>query len=372
MPCLLTALLRMHCMPAGRHAGTAHKALQGSQVCILMSSFAVTTRRWHWCAQQPSTAIAFDQICDAKTSWSAIAFKEAEKDVSEAYARNMLSEKVKPGQPCADSNPFLSTFTPFRKRPRGTGATKWNMAWLLGALLLLSSSLSCHALAEQRITSAYIRSSPSPMLPIDHARLVRTSDSPHQPEQVQLTLAGPGAVAVSWVTNPQVRFLSRLALPKLLLRLQRPQSWPVASPSWRSACRVTLLTSMPADGVAHDVQGAGCAMPALRSPACAARSCLNAACMHAVAAGRPRFCTGSGAAASRGQRAGGQEKEEEAAQGRARLRDIQGAGAEPGHVRGAAQQLRVHGGGQPDLLRRGEHHVVLLCSFPIVLDRDYT
>ena len=72
------------------------------------------------------------------------------------------------------------------------------LAW---GLLLLSSSC---ALGQQSVTSAYVRPSPVPLLPLNHERLVRTAGSPHDPEQVQLALAGPGAMAISWVTNPQV------------------------------------------------------------------------------------------------------------------------------------------------------------------------
>ena len=76
------------------------------------------------------------------------------------------------------------------------------MATLLAVGLLLLSS-SC-ALGQQSVTSAYVRPSPVPLLPLNHERLVRTAGSPHDPEQVQLALAGPGAMAISWVTNPQV------------------------------------------------------------------------------------------------------------------------------------------------------------------------
>jgi len=65
-----------------------------------------------------------------------------------------------------------------------------------------------------------LRRPPSPPLPESHPALARTGTrgggagavgtqasvaaSPHAPEQVMLSLEGPGAVTVSWVTHPQV------------------------------------------------------------------------------------------------------------------------------------------------------------------------
>ncbi|KAK9915993.1 hypothetical protein WJX75_007091 [Coccomyxa subellipsoidea] len=70
-------------------------------------------------------------------------------------------------------------------------------------LLLLVYALS--ALAQNGVTvTDYRRPPASPLLPMDHDRLSRDRGvSPHVPEQVHLTLAGPGAIAVSWLTNPQ-------------------------------------------------------------------------------------------------------------------------------------------------------------------------
>ena len=77
------------------------------------------------------------------------------------------------------------------------------MAALMAVVGLLLLSSGC-AVGQQSVTSAYVRPSPVPLLPLNHERLVRTAGSPHDPEQVQLALAGPGAMAISWVTNPQV------------------------------------------------------------------------------------------------------------------------------------------------------------------------
>ena len=44
-----------------------------------------------------------------------------------------------------------------------------------------------------------------PLLPLEHKLLARPAGaSPHVPEQVHLSLAGPGSMAVSWLTYPQV------------------------------------------------------------------------------------------------------------------------------------------------------------------------
>jgi hypothetical protein len=103
---------------------------------------------------------------------------------------------------------------------------------LLGGVLLL---MCCTAQAEEGVTSAFIRSAASPMLPLDHDRLARKGDSPHLPEQVMLTLAGPGAMAVSWLTNPQARSLYSFAV--LVLQSCR-------SAMLLAMCR-TLLLCMP-------------------------------------------------------------------------------------------------------------------------------
>lgn len=77
------------------------------------------------------------------------------------------------------------------------------MAALAAVVLLLGLST---ALAGAGVTSQDYRRPPaSPFLPIDHERLARdVGAGPHVPEQVHLTLAGPGAMAVSWLTYPQV------------------------------------------------------------------------------------------------------------------------------------------------------------------------
>jgi len=70
-------------------------------------------------------------------------------------------------------------------------------------LVLLGSFF---ALAQDGVTiSDYVRPPASSLLPLEHERLARApTASPHVPEQVHLTLAGSGAMAVSWLTYPQV------------------------------------------------------------------------------------------------------------------------------------------------------------------------
>ena len=74
-------------------------------------------------------------------------------------------------------------------------------------VLLLAGLLS--ALAQDSVTiTDYSRPPASPDLPMAHERLFRGAGaSPHVPEQVHLTLAGPGAMAISWLTYPQVDFM---------------------------------------------------------------------------------------------------------------------------------------------------------------------
>ncbi len=74
-------------------------------------------------------------------------------------------------------------------------------------ILLLLGLLS--ALAQDSVTiTDYHRPPASLNLPLEHERLSRDAGaSPHVPEQVHLTLAGPGAMAISWLTYPQVSLL---------------------------------------------------------------------------------------------------------------------------------------------------------------------
>lgn len=84
------------------------------------------------------------------------------------------------------------------------------MRWLLAALLPL---LRCVAAADDtdglvasplEVLPERVWRPPTPPLPLNHTYLSKKSPgSPHQPEQVHLTLAGPGAAAISWVTHPQ-------------------------------------------------------------------------------------------------------------------------------------------------------------------------
>ena len=79
--------------------------------------------------------------------------------------------------------------------------TKYSFVALLGLLLGLQGLLN----ASAGRTSDYERPSAQPLLPLEHKLLARPAGaSPHVPEQVHLSLAGPGSMAVSWLTYPQV------------------------------------------------------------------------------------------------------------------------------------------------------------------------
>lgn len=82
----------------------------------------------------------------------------------------------------------------------------------VAALPFLVMLGSFFALAQDGVTVIdYVRPPASPLLPLEHERLARApAASPHVPEQVHLTLAGPGAMAVSWLTYPQVMVSSSL------------------------------------------------------------------------------------------------------------------------------------------------------------------
>lgn len=73
----------------------------------------------------------------------------------------------------------------------GQNATRGVMLFTLLAFTVASSA-------------EYRRPPPSLDLDFEHPLLKKRSDKPHEPEQIHLALAGPGRVAVSWVTRPQV------------------------------------------------------------------------------------------------------------------------------------------------------------------------
>ena len=84
---------------------------------------------------------------------------------------------------------------------------KCSVVALYGLLLSLQGLLSVNA----GVTSDYRRPPSRPLLPMEHELLARPiGASPHGPEQVHLSLAGPGSMAVSWLTYPQVRHLLTL------------------------------------------------------------------------------------------------------------------------------------------------------------------
>lgn len=70
-----------------------------------------------------------------------------------------------------------------------------------GLLVALQILLNVNA----GVTSTYQRPPSRSLLPLEHELLARPAGaSPHVPEQVHLSLAGPGSMAVSWLTYPQV------------------------------------------------------------------------------------------------------------------------------------------------------------------------
>lgn len=91
--------------------------------------------------------------------------------------------------------------------------TKYSFVALLGLLLGLQGLLN----ASAGRTSDYERPPAQPLLPLEHKLLARPAGaSPHVPEQVHLSLAGPGSMAVSWLTYPQVSIAVPFAVCILL------------------------------------------------------------------------------------------------------------------------------------------------------------
>ena len=79
------------------------------------------------------------------------------------------------------------------------------MNYSIGALLGLLLGLQGLLNAGAGRTSDYERPPSQPLLPLEHELLARPAGAlPHVPEQVHLSLAGPGSMAVSWLTYPQV------------------------------------------------------------------------------------------------------------------------------------------------------------------------
>ena len=75
----------------------------------------------------------------------------------------------------------------------------------LGLLVLcLITFVASNTPSEQQ----YVRPPPSHVLDLAHPSLQPGKGGPHSPEQLHLALAGPGSIAVSWVTRPQVCNLS--------------------------------------------------------------------------------------------------------------------------------------------------------------------
>lgn len=81
---------------------------------------------------------------------------------------------------------------------------KYSVVALYGLLLSLQVLLNVNA----GVTSDYRRPPSRPLLPMEHELLARPiGASPHVPEQAHLSLAGPGSMAVSWLTYPQVTYV---------------------------------------------------------------------------------------------------------------------------------------------------------------------
>ena len=106
------------------------------------------------------------------------------------------------------------------------------MQWLPGILVLLGTACA----QDTASSTGFKRPARSLELPLEHPLLSRAPGSPHQPEQVHLALS-TGAVAISWVTHPQVR-CSRAAgsrqrraagFPPHLVPYRRTCSWPSTS-----------------------------------------------------------------------------------------------------------------------------------------------
>ena len=86
---------------------------------------------------------------------------------------------------------------------------------VLFTLLLVSiSSAVCLDLDYQRPPT-------SKDLALHHPRLQLSSRDPHYPDQIHLALAGPGRLAVSWVTWPSVSYVSSQRWRKLQVVIEK-------------------------------------------------------------------------------------------------------------------------------------------------------
>lgn len=90
------------------------------------------------------------------------------------------------------------------------------MTFYRNALCFLAAALVCSTRSSLALpynvstipddVETFVYRPKTPLLPLDDPRLTPISNKaeadPHAPEQVHITLAGPGAVAISWVTHP--------------------------------------------------------------------------------------------------------------------------------------------------------------------------
>ena len=118
--------------------------------------------------------------------------------------------------------------------------TKCSIVALLGLLLSLQGLLNAGA----GRTSGYERPPARPLLPMEHKLLARPSGvSPHVPEQVHLSLAGPGSMAVSWLTYPQVSIATFSVLVCTLLAWSMALKYFDAAALYHDALYTTLQVS---------------------------------------------------------------------------------------------------------------------------------
>ena len=95
------------------------------------------------------------------------------------------------------------------------------------ALGILSKMIVLFTLLLVSISSAvcldldYQRPPTSKDLALHHPRLQLSSRDPHYPDQIHLALAGPGRLAVSWVTWPSVSFVSSQWWQKLQVFIEK-------------------------------------------------------------------------------------------------------------------------------------------------------